>query len=180
VEEVLNDSDRVMSEGREAFLDVPKKEFRERDFADLIAGYCAEFAITHPLEYRIQVEGPPRSLNPLVTAELSKIAREAIYNAFRHSKAKAIEIELIYGKREMQLRVRDNGQGFEPTLLQTNAGHLHLGLQNMRKRSEKLGAGFKLWSRLGNGTELEVILAAQRAYSTPQGARTFTGLQHKG
>jgi two-component sensor histidine kinase len=180
VEEVLNDSDRVMSEGREMFLDVPKKEFRERDFADLIAGYCAEFATAHPIEYRVQVDGSPRSLNPLVTAELGKIAREAIYNAFRHSKASAIEVEVTYGRREMRLRVRDNGQGFEPTLLQANSGHLHLGLQNMRKRAEKLDAEFGLWSRLGSGTELEVILAAQRAYSTTNKTWVFPGMQRRG
>lgn len=181
LEEVLNDSDRVMSEGREMFLDVvPKKDFGERDFAQLIAGYCAEFATAHPIEYRVQVDGQPRSLTPLVTTELTKIAREAIYNAFRHSKAKAIEVELTYGKKEMQLRVRDNGQGFEPRFLQTNSGHLHLGLQNMRKRAEKLDAEFRLWSRLGSGTELEVILAAQRAYSSTQRTWTFLGSQGKG
>jgi len=179
LEEVLNDSDRVMSEGREMFLDVPKKEFGERDFAELIAGYCAEFATAHPIEYRVQVDGHPRSLAPLVTAELTKIAREAICNAFRHSKARAIEVELTYGKKEMQLRVRDNGQGFEPKLPQTNSGHLHLGLQNMRKRAEKLDAEFRLWSRLGSGTELEVILAAQRAYSSTQRTWTFLGSQRK-
>jgi signal transduction histidine kinase len=110
------------------------------------------------------VDGQVRSLDPLVAAELSKIAREAIYNAFRHANAKAIEVELTYGKREMRLRVRDSGQGFEPALVPKDSGHLHLGLANMRKRAEKLGADFRLWSRLGSGTELEVILPAQRAY----------------
>jgi ligand-binding sensor domain-containing protein/signal transduction histidine kinase len=180
LEEVLNDSDRVMSEGREMFLDVPKKEYGERDFAQLIADYCAEFAAAHPIEYRVQVDGHPRSLAPLVTAELTKIAREAICNAFRHSKAKAIEVELTYGKKAMQLRVRDNGQGFEPEPRQANSGRLHLGLQNMRKRAEKLDADFRLWSRLGGGTELEVILAAQRAYSSTQRTWTILGSRRKG
>jgi signal transduction histidine kinase len=180
LEDVLNDSDQVMLEGRESFLDIPKKDFKQRDFPDLVAGYCAEFAIAHPIEYRVQVEGSPRRLNPLVTMELTKIAREAIYNAFRHSEAKAIEVEITYGKREMQLRVRDNGRGFDAILLQENSGHLHLGLQNMRKRAEKLDAAFRLWSRLGSGTELEVILAAQRAYITKQKAWTLPGFQRRG
>jgi signal transduction histidine kinase len=180
LDDVLDDSDRVMLEGREMFLDIPAKELRELDFAEAIAGFCAEFATAHPIAYRVEVDGRPRSLNPLVTAELGKIAREGIYNAFRHSKAKAIEVELTYGKREMRLRVRDNGQGFEPLLLQASSGHLHLGLQNMRKRAEKLDAEFRLWSRLGSGTELEVILAAQRTYSTTQGTWTFFGSQRKG
>jgi signal transduction histidine kinase len=146
----------------------------------VIAGYCAEFATAHPIEYRVEIDGQPRSLNPLIRAELGKIAREAIYNAFRHSKAKAIEVELTYGKREIQLRVRDDGRGFEPALLQSNSAHLHLGLQNMRKRAEKIEARFRLWSRPGSGTELEVILAAQRAYRTTQRAWTFPGSQRKG
>jgi ligand-binding sensor domain-containing protein/signal transduction histidine kinase len=180
LEEVLDDSDRIMTDGRKMFLDLPTKESQEGDFAEMIADHCKEFASAHPVEYRIEVDGQPRSLDTLVRSELEKIAREAIYNAFRHSKAKAIEVELTYGKREMQLRVRDNGQGFEPSLLQTNSGHQHLGLQNMRRRADKIDAKFRLWSRLGSGTELEIILAAQRAYGTRQKTWTFLSSQRKG
>ncbi len=178
LEEVLNESDGVMTEGREMFLDIPQRETRERDFAETIAGYCAEFASAHPIEYAVRVDGEPRSLDPLVTAEFGKIAREAIYNAFRHSMAKAIEVELIYGKREMRLRVRDNGQGFEPGLFDANPGHRHLGLHNMRSRARKLDANFRLWSRLGIGTELEVILDGQRAYRTRNKPWSFFGSSH--
>jgi signal transduction histidine kinase len=181
LDEVLNDSDRVMSEGREMFLDVAEKhEGRERDLPEVIAGFCAEFATAYPIEYRVEVDGQPSSLNPLVATELGKIAREAIYNAFRHSKAKAIEVELTYGKREMRLRVRDNGQGFEPKPLEPDAGPLHLGLQNMRIRAEKLDAEFRLWSGIGNGTELEVTLAAQTAYSTTHKSSAFFGPSRHG
>jgi signal transduction histidine kinase len=169
-----------MAEGREMFLDIPKTQYMEGDFAEVTAGFCAEFATAYPIEYVVQVDGQPRILDPLVSVELGKIAREAIYNAFHHSKAKAIEVELTYGKKEMQLRVRDNGQGFESTRLQGNSSHLHLGLQNMRKRAEKLDAEFRLWSRLGSGTELEVILAAQRAYSTTKKIWVFPGMQRRG
>jgi ligand-binding sensor domain-containing protein/signal transduction histidine kinase len=174
---VLDESDRVMLEGREMFLDIPDKQSLEQNFGELIAGYCADFSTAYPIEYRVQIDGQPRGLNRLVASELGKIAREAIYNAFRHSTASAIEVELVYGKREMQLRVRDNGQGFEPTLLQINPGHLHLGLQNMRKRAEKLDAGFRVWSRPGMGTEVEVILAAQHAYGTRHRTWQFLGGQ---
>jgi len=164
LDEVLDDSDQVMSEGRETFLDAPGKVPKERDFEKVVAGYCAEFAAAYPIEYRVQADGQARSLNPLVAEEFCKIAREAIYNAFRHSKATVIEVEITYGRSEMQFRVRDNGQGFEPALLHGDAPRSHLGLKNMSRRAEKLGAEFQLWSRLGGGTELEVTLSAQRAY----------------
>ena len=178
LDDVLNDSDRVMTEGREMFLDIPETELKDQDFVQVIAGICAEFATAQPIEYRLEVDGTPRNLNPLVMAELGKIGREAIYNAFRHSSARSIEVELTYGKKEMRFRVRDDGKGFEPTLLQAKPGHLHLGLQNMKKRAEKLGADFRLWSRPGSGTELEIMLAAQRAYSTtPRRWKLFGSLR---
>ena len=46
--------------------------------------------------------------------------------------------------------------------------------------AEKLDAAFRLWSRVGSGTELEVILAAQRAYITKQKAWTLPGFQRRG
>lgn len=172
LEEVLDESDRVMTEGREMFLDVRTKS-RERDFAETITDCCVEFATAYAIEYRIEIEGQPRSLAPLVTAELGKIAREAIYNAFRHSRAKAIEVQLTYGKKLFQLRVRDDGRGFEPAHLQADTGHSHLGLQNMRRRTEKLGGNFRLWTRPGSGTEVEVIIFSDKAYRTTQKRRLF-------
>ena len=177
LERVLDDSDRVMTEGREMFLDIPRKESEEGDFAEIIADHCKRFASAHPIEYRIEVDGQPRGLDPLVKSELGKIAREAIYNAFRHSKAKSIEVQLTYGNRDMRLRVRDNGQGFDPARLQSNAGHPHLGLQNMRIRTEKLNGGFSLWSRSGTGTELEITVRSDRAYLSDQKRHAFLDSQ---
>jgi signal transduction histidine kinase len=165
LEEVLDDSDRVMAEGREMFLDVPKHEIRRRDLGDLVAEYCAEFAAAYPVEYRVEIDGEPRALEPMVMTELTKITREAIYNAFRHAEASAIEVEINYGKRFFRLRVRDNGKGFDPEHLQQKSGSQHLGLQNMRKRAERLSGKFDLWSRPGLGTEVETTVAAERAYT---------------
>jgi ligand-binding sensor domain-containing protein/signal transduction histidine kinase len=165
LEEVLDDSDRVMAQGREMFLDIPKHEIKRRDLSDLVAEYCAEFAAAYPVEYRVEIDGERRALEPMVMTELTKITREALYNAFRHAEASAIEVEINYGKRLFRLRVRDNGKGFEPEDLQEKSGPQHLGLQNMRKRADRLSAKFELWSRPGLGTEVETTLAAERAYA---------------
>ncbi len=164
LETLLDDSDRVMKEGRETFLDVPVKAVGLRDLAELLAGYCAEFSAAYPIEYRIEVDGQPRELDPTVSGELSKIAREALSNAFQHAEASAIEVEVSYGTSRMRLRVRDNGKGFDPALLHASSGPRHLGLKNMRKRAETINATFNLWSRPAMGTELEVILPGELAY----------------
>jgi signal transduction histidine kinase/ligand-binding sensor domain-containing protein len=164
LETLLDDSDRVMKEGRETFLDIPTQAVKSRDLAELLAGYCAEFSAAYPIEYRIEVDGQPRELDPTVSTELSKIAREALSNAFQHAEASAIEVEVSYGTNRMRLRVRDNGKGFDPALLRVSSGPQHLGLKNMRKRAETVKAIFNLWSRPGMGTELEAMIPGELAY----------------
>jgi ligand-binding sensor domain-containing protein/signal transduction histidine kinase len=179
LETLLDDSDRVMKEGRETFLDIPTQATKPRDLPELLAGYCAEFSAAYPVEYRIEVDGQPRELAPTVATELSKIAREALSNAFQHAEASAIEVEVSYGTNRLQLRVRDNGKGFDPALLQASSGSRHLGLKNMRKRADTVKAAFNLWTRPGIGTELEVIITGEYAYIGRSRAWPFILLYRK-
>ncbi len=164
IETLLDDSDRVMREGRETFLDQPTQPEASRDLAELLAGYCAEFSAAHPTAYRIEIDGQPRALDPMVLTELSKIAREGLCNAFQHAKASAIEVDLSYGSNFLRLRVRDDGRGFDPESLRASAAARRLGLENMRKRADAIRATFNLWSRIGVGTELEATIARKYAY----------------
>jgi signal transduction histidine kinase len=153
-----------MREGRETFLDMPTQARELPVLSELLAAYCTEFSAAHPIEYRIEIDGQPRELNPTVSSELSKIAREALSNAFKHAEANAIEVDLSYGSNHLRLRVRDNGKGFDPARIRVTSGPEHRGLTNMRKRAETIRATFNLWSRVGMGTELEAIIAGREAY----------------
>jgi signal transduction histidine kinase len=174
LEEVLNDSDRVMMQGRETFLDIRTADDPVAELSAQIAEFGAEFSRAHPIAYRVVREGQPRDLNPLAACELSRIAREALYNAFRHSEAKSIEVEVSYDATYLRLRFRDDGKGFEPDSAETIARQGHCGLRNMKQRAERLGAKFCLWSRTGSGTEVEVIVPAAFAYTNAKSDGAFS------
>jgi signal transduction histidine kinase len=113
--------------------------------------------------YHVLVEGRPRGMPPLVCEEIYRIAREALRNAAEHARARRIESELVYGEFEFSLRVRDDGVGIDPDILQhRRAGHW--GLQGMRERAESLGAHFNVWSKIGAGTEIELVVPARICY----------------
>jgi signal transduction histidine kinase len=62
--------------------------------------------------------------------------------------------------------VRDNGIGIEPaTLVGGKAGHF--GLQGMRERATRIGATLTLVSAPASGTELALVVAATRVFSSP-------------
>jgi len=65
-------------------------------------------------------KGGNDSLQAHVVEEIFCIAREALTNAFRHSEAPRIVVELDYQKRKFVFSCRDNGRGFGPVALQAS------------------------------------------------------------
>ncbi|MGH9840816.1 MAG: ATP-binding protein [Blastocatellia bacterium] len=94
-----------------------------------------------------------------------RIGREALVNAFRHSSAKSIEVEVEYAAQRLRLLVRDDGCGIDPQVLQSGREG-HWGLAGMRERAEQIGARLKVRSRALDGTEVELSVPRQVAFQT--------------
>jgi signal transduction histidine kinase len=75
----------------------------------------------------------------------------------RHSGATTVEVEIEYLPGRLRVVVRDNGKGFNHQLFRA-AQASHWGLQGMRKRAREIGAQFRIWSRPGAGTEIEISM----------------------
>ena len=124
-------------------------------------------------DFSVSVEGRPRALAPLLGGEVYGIAREALRNAFWHGHATQIEIEIRYDRSEFRLRVRDNGKGIDPSVLDRGrAGHF--GLTGMQERAGLLGGTLSVWSELDSGTETELTIPAFVAYSKSPVQRAST------
>ncbi len=94
---------------------------------------------------------PGAALDPARTEALVRIAGEAVANAARHSGAGRVQVELGWRGDRPRLRVTDRGAGFEP------AGPTGgFGLTSMRERAAAVGAEFRIQSRPGGGTRVEV------------------------
>jgi signal transduction histidine kinase len=105
--------------------------------------------------------------------EIYRITGEALRNAFRHSEAKRIEVQLGYSERRFDLRVRDDGKGIDPGLLSDDVLPGHYGLRGMRERAKEIGGTLTIWSAPGSGTELELSVPDTAAYLRARRARRF-------
>ena len=85
-------------------------------------------------------------------------------NALTHSKGTHVEVEITYDPRQFRLRVRDNGRGVDPKILEDGGRPGHFGLQGMRERSERVGGQLKIWSGQQTGTEIELTVPGATAY----------------
>jgi signal transduction histidine kinase len=96
-----------------------------------------------------------------------------VENAFRHAHASRIEVDIRYDVRMLRLRVRDNGIGIDPTLLQHGGLDGHWGLPGMRERANSVGGRLGVWSEINRGTEIEVTIPGSVAYVRTGNRRRF-------
>jgi signal transduction histidine kinase len=99
----------------------------------------------------------------LIRDEVYRISREALINAFRHSGAAQLEVEIEFTRRALRVLVRDDGRGIDPEVLRAGREG-HWGLSGMRERAERVGASLRVWSRAGAGTEVELSVPAEIAF----------------
>lgn len=124
-----------------------------------------ELAQGRPVIFHSIVEGSWRRLQPVVKDEAFCLGREALLNAFRHSQAASIEVQIVYATDCLRLRIRDDGTGVDARSLDIRSHPDHWGVQGMRERAKRIGAQFDLWSRPESGTEIELTVPAAVASS---------------
>jgi signal transduction histidine kinase len=169
LETVIEQASQAIREGRDAVQGLRASTLTMTDLAPAIGLLGQQLAADHggpaPPDLRIEVEGTPRDLAPLVRDEVYRIAGEAMRNAFRHAAATRVEVEVHYDSRQFRLRVRDDGKGIDPAVLAAGGRDGHFGLTGMHERTQLVGGTLAVWSELQSGAEIELTIPASVAYA---------------
>jgi signal transduction histidine kinase len=174
LEKALDRADQAIVEGRDAIQNLRSSTTVTNELAQAIAALGEEVGGvlrggSGQATLCVSVEGTPRELHPILRDDVYRIAREALQNAFRHAQATKIEAEITYGERLLRVRIRDDGKGIDPKLLDAGRDG-HWGLPGMRERAGQIGARLDIWSEVGAGTEVELRIPGAVAYGT-EGSR---------
>jgi signal transduction histidine kinase len=100
-----------------------------------------------------QVEFKPDDLPPNETLApgshqaILRVAQEALANIGRHARANHVTVSLDSLTESLELRVQDDGTGFDPFL-----GRRGMGIANMQARADEFGGQFDIISSPGGGT----------------------------
>ena len=163
LEDVLDRADEVLLEGRRSVRDLRTGKPVE-ELSELISRCGQELAGSYGVLFSLDVVGTVRPLNVEVTDEAFRIVREALFNAFQHSRATNVEAEITYGNSEVKVSVRDNGVGMAAQLVAAGRPE-HWGLKGMRERAQRITSCLDIWSTPGAGTEVELKIPLAVAQS---------------
>jgi signal transduction histidine kinase len=175
LELAIDQASNALTEGRDAVHELRSGGLMTIDLAQAISNLGKEL-LSAPMsgnspEFRADVVGTPRNLNPSVRDEAYRLAAETLRNAIRHASARRIEMEIRYDDQHLRLRIRDDGKGIDPTVLDNDHAMGHWGLRGMRERAKVVGGTLEVWSELGSGTEVELTIPAESAYAKPLASR---------
>jgi len=106
------------------------------------------FAARTGVEAQFRSEGEPEKLGEDVQTAMYRTAQEALNNIGRHAGAMAVEMELSANGHGAELRVRDDGAGFDPGDVAGGG----LGLKGMAERARLVGGELDVRSTPGGGT----------------------------
>jgi two-component system NarL family sensor kinase len=161
VQQKIHDSHHLISKAIQDLRDLSRS---------LNTDYVSEMGLLRSIEYEVEmiqktgiikteleVTGQVYKLNPQKELILFRIVQETLNNIIKHSKANVISICIIYNPAYINLKITDNGHGFDlqplnnPDSYQETFG---LGIRNMHNRAKLIGADFRVNSIIGKGTEV--------------------------
>ena len=177
----IGEASQAITEGRDTVQGLRASTLEKNDLALAIRSVGEELAAAEmkeaPPTFQVFVEGTPRSLHPILRDEVYRVAAEALRNAFRHSQAHRIEVELRYDEKDFKVRIRDDGRGIDREVLASDGRKGHFGLHGMRERAKLAGGDLAIWSEQDSGTEIELTIPASRAYT--KAARRFRWFRNR-
>jgi two-component system, NarL family, sensor histidine kinase UhpB len=122
-----------------------------------IEGQIARFTEQTGIQTDFHAEGSPDAINEDQQTVLYRVVQEALSNAAQHSGATHVDFDLrVFPSHGVELRVRDNGRGFDPTAGdRTGEG---IGLSGMAERARLVGGELSVTSAPGSGTRVRLYI----------------------
>src|SRR5215471_1302383 len=164
--------DRAMREGRAALNTLHASAIDNRELSERLQSALDEPEPNGISDRLLTISGTPVAMDPIITDEICRVGYEAIRNAFMHSHASLIEVQLTYSE-DFTLIVRDNGRGMDSTMASRGRGG-HYGLQSMRDRATRIRGQLQLITAPNLGTTIELKLEGKTAFG--QGAVVWSKL----
>jgi two-component system sensor histidine kinase UhpB len=121
-----------------------------------IEGQLARFSDQTGIQTALHSEGTPEAITEDQQTVIYRVVQEALSNTAQHSGATYVDFELrVFPSHGVELRVRDNGKGFDAVNQADGGG---IGLSGMAERARLVGGELTVTSSPGTGTRVRLYI----------------------
>ncbi len=151
----------IINDMRAIIYDLRPMSLNNIGLVSTIKAYCLHLRRNDNMDVVVKVEGEEKPLTSIVSVTLYRIIQEACNNAIRHSKAKRVNIHIIFLEDNIEIDIEDNGIGFDIKEVEDRAKEDFLygfGLSTMRERTRLLSGSFVIDTKPGAGTKIHIFV----------------------
>ena len=142
-----------MAEARRYVWDLRSQDLEHKDLPTALNDTARRLTRDSGAQVLVQVTGTFRPVPSAIENNLLRIAQEAVNNSVKHAGAQRIMIDLHFETDALQLRVQDDGHGFDSAVENRDG---HFGLVGMRERAQEIAGELKIQSDPESGTQVVV------------------------
>lgn len=149
--------ERTIVETRRLIADLSPAVLEQLGLAAALRQLASRVRRLHGIGVRLHV---PRleTLSPRTAIVVYRLVQECCNNVVKHAAAAHLNIYVAAADSRVRLHVEDDGAGFDPE--QALAKRDSMGLTGMRERVALLEGEFRIRSRPGQGTRIDILLPA--------------------
>jgi len=155
----LNELKRLVNRAMEELLNLARQlrpsALDDHGLMPAVETQLKRFSARTGVEVTLNADGEPDLLPEDVQTAVYRILQEALANIGRHAGATAVGVDVEVDNDRMELRVRDDGAGFDPVTVSRNGSEgpgAGLGLSGMSERARLAGGELDVRSSPGVGT----------------------------
>jgi PAS domain S-box-containing protein len=94
-------------------------------------------------------------VSPEVAIAAFRVAQEALTNVVRHAKASRVTLQIAQAKETLRVSITDDGEGMAHGQAQDMRS---MGILGMQERITRLGGEFRIASKPGKGTTVQIVI----------------------
>ncbi len=158
MENLINLTTQTIGDVRNIMNDLRPPFLRDYGLITALEGFINRFrTIYGSIITNIEIFGAEEDIPEQLRTVIFRVIQETFHNIAKHSRASETNLFMQVKTDRLELRIADNGVGFDIQNLAADQKDKGFGLSTMRERVELSGGDFSLESTMDQGTEIRAV-----------------------
>jgi NarL family two-component system sensor histidine kinase YdfH len=153
VQQAMGRARLTLTDARRAIDDLRLGEPTSGSLAEAVRLEADRFTAATGIPCEVEL-APPSLISNALRDHVFRAVTEGLTNVARHAHARHAWVRLAEADGGLEIEVRDDGVGFDPTVARSR----HYGLVGLRERAQLVGGSLDVKSALGQGTTITLRL----------------------
>ena len=157
LDRAIEETDHLLKSVHEVASRVRPSVLDDLGLHEAVESLLSELRARSGVEVNTKLTFDEQRVSPKIGESVYRILQEGLTNVVKHAETEQVSVTIELQSNQLLLILEDQGMGFDPR----QRGGSRLGILGMQERAELLGGRFKLSTKRGGGTRIDVSIPVE-------------------